>query len=477
MKKSFIKIISLLLIIGLNWTGLSAIGTTFAYFSDTGVSSINTFGMGSLDFSLRSGQGNFVPPEIASNMAPGQSVARDIYIKKQGSLQFKYKAHSEPVSGSCDSEFYDVLELRVWYNYYHTQNPAPPNYHQDRTMALKYNGLLKDFGTNPDDPDLRIPNGRPYFDNMFYGPDEHWLYFQITFPDVPGNYEITGKECTFKFVLDGWQTDLFSPSQGFSDTEEIYSTLVDTVFVEEELIDEEEELDSEEIVENEDETTETEDTQISGDEGDDQDQQDISSDSENEPPEDGEDVGGDVEGEEGVPGGDTGESAGEAEGDGNIGDEGEGHQDSGADEGTADEGVQEDAEGAGGEVGGEVIEGDVEDVAGESGGDESGEDVSEQDAGDIPEEGSVGESGDEQGLGVQEGDGGETPSAEGSPAVLPSDDGSGQGDSGEGGGSDSGDSGGDVGDSPSADSGEGPGDSGDAGDSGDSGDVGDSVSE
>jgi len=50
MKKSIIKIICFLIIIGLSWAGLSAIGRTFAYFNDNENSSENTFQAGTWDF-------------------------------------------------------------------------------------------------------------------------------------------------------------------------------------------------------------------------------------------------------------------------------------------------------------------------------------------------------------------------------------------------------------------------------------------
>ena len=156
-RKSILKIVVFLMIVVLNWMGISAIGRTFSYFSDTENSPGNSYQAGTLDFSLRSGQNNFVPAEKASNMKPGDSVARDIYIKKEGELSFKYNAVSEPVDGECDSELYDALQMKIYYNYY-TAAPSEPNYQENRTMVLKYNGPLKDFNLRDltNDPDLQI---------------------------------------------------------------------------------------------------------------------------------------------------------------------------------------------------------------------------------------------------------------------------------------------------------------------------------
>jgi len=220
MKKSISKIITLLTVFGFIQAGILGIGNTNAYFVDEEVSQGNNYSAGILDLSLRSGQGNFVPPEIANDMDPGESVARDIYIKKEGSLPFQYDARSEPISGSCDPEFYNLLELKVWYNWYDDIG---------KHMDLKYDGLLKDFDLITD-TDLQIPNSHSYYPNVFYGPDEHWFYFRVTYPsEAP---KLTGKQCEFKFVFKGWQTNLIDSSSGFYDTEEIYSTLIDSIFEE-----------------------------------------------------------------------------------------------------------------------------------------------------------------------------------------------------------------------------------------------------
>ena len=226
-KKSALKILIVLILIGLNWTWLLAVGRTFAYFNDTEDSDANTYQAGILDFSLRSGQSNFAPTETALNMKPGDTVSRDVYIKKEGSLPFKYTAVSEPVAGSCDLELYEALQLKVWYNYY-TATPTAPNYHEFRTMVPKYDGLLKDFdlrSLNPDDPDLQIPNSHNYFDNLFYGSDEHWFYASEIILPSEISAELQNKSCDFKFVFDAWQTDFTMNSGGFTDTESITSTI------------------------------------------------------------------------------------------------------------------------------------------------------------------------------------------------------------------------------------------------------------
>ncbi|MDP2939709.1 MAG: TasA family protein [Candidatus Omnitrophota bacterium] len=207
--------------------GMSILGGTNSYFNDTATVNGSIFQAGTLDLTVRSGQGNFVPQDKVSNMKPGDTVARDIYIKKEGDLPFKYNAKSEPVGGLCDTGLYNALQLKIWYNYY-TETPQQPNYNEHRIMTLKYDGLLKDFNLralSPDDLDLQIPNSHPYFNNIFYGPDEHWFYSSQIILPAAVSAELQNKTCQFKFVFNGWQINLPDSSSGFTDTEEILSTI------------------------------------------------------------------------------------------------------------------------------------------------------------------------------------------------------------------------------------------------------------
>jgi hypothetical protein len=63
MTKSFAKIISLLLIIGMNWSAISLIGGTDACFNDVEMSRNNILAVGILDFELSS-EDDF-SPEVA----------------------------------------------------------------------------------------------------------------------------------------------------------------------------------------------------------------------------------------------------------------------------------------------------------------------------------------------------------------------------------------------------------------------------
>ncbi len=212
----------------LGWIQIAGIKGTGAFYNDTETSSENSHQAGLLDFSLRSGQNNFVPGEKSGNMKPGDSVARDIYIKREDGLPLKYTASAEPVEDFCDLELYQALQLKVWYNWYDAEPGDPPNHLDHRHMDLKYNGLLKDFNLrvlDPDDPDLQIPNSHSHFDNIFYGLDEHWFYASEIILPSEVSLELQNKSCKFNFVFDGWQTNFSLPGQGFSDTESIDSTI------------------------------------------------------------------------------------------------------------------------------------------------------------------------------------------------------------------------------------------------------------
>ena len=106
MKKRFLKIIFLSLIISFIFWGLKNIGQTIAYLSDREVASGDSYQAGYLDLTLRSGQTNFVPAEQAENLKPGDSVARDIYLGKTAdSLDLKHRVSYQFISGDQDFPF------------------------------------------------------------------------------------------------------------------------------------------------------------------------------------------------------------------------------------------------------------------------------------------------------------------------------------------------------------------------------------
>ena len=216
-RNSIVKIISLLLIVGLNWTGISAVGQTLAYFNDTENSSGNIYSAGILDMTIRSGQSNFIPP--AENMKPGDSTARDIYVGKTAdSLPLKHRVSFEFIEG--DRELCDQLELKIWYDHFTCQG----SYEDCRDMRLTYNGKLSllDKYTHPD---FIIPHPDDKFDTDLSNGTEQWFYYSISLPnDTP--CEFHNKTCKFKFVYEAWQENVENyEDSGFTDVEEITNTI------------------------------------------------------------------------------------------------------------------------------------------------------------------------------------------------------------------------------------------------------------
>lgn len=180
MKKSLIKIVSFLIIISFNWFGFSRISETFANFSDTEISE-NVFSAGTLDFSLHSGQENFVPLQKTLNLKAGDEVNRVIQVRNEGSLSFQYTAYTEKIFG--DDDFCNALQLEAVLE-----------------GAEKYSGSLMDFNFSPIEISGRI---------------DTW-HFKVLLPE---NSNFQNEVCQINFVFNGRQT-------GFSDHEKIESYFV-----------------------------------------------------------------------------------------------------------------------------------------------------------------------------------------------------------------------------------------------------------
>lgn len=180
--KSLIKITVVFLIICLNWTGLSAIIETIAYFNDVESSPENSYSAGILDFSLEASSD--FPPICSTD---GQGAERTVSIINHGN-PFKYAASSSDFSGDICN--YVNLEANL--------DGGKP----------EYTGPLKDFNAG-------------IFE---FSEPENWV-FKLTFlPDLPESLQ--GQTCTFKFVFDGSQTQNDLPfGEGFTDTEEITSNI------------------------------------------------------------------------------------------------------------------------------------------------------------------------------------------------------------------------------------------------------------
>lgn len=173
MNKHISKMLCLLLVLGLNWTGLSAIGDTFAYFNDIENSEQNTLAAGTLDFRLTNQNiGGFVGME--NN---GEIFHTSVAIPESGSMPMQYFVYSNSASPVC-SEF----KVRVKQN-----------------EAEIFNGPLPDFFSAT---------------TTFFGT---WK-FEF---DLPVGVAVTqGNLCQANITFSAWREEIENPEEsGFFDIE------------------------------------------------------------------------------------------------------------------------------------------------------------------------------------------------------------------------------------------------------------------
>ncbi len=181
MKNSLVKIISLLIIIGLYWVGLSAIGRTFAYFNDTETSSENTYSAGTLDFSWHS------LVDFSPEVTPTASTSRSISLTNEGSLGFQYAGRTTNTSGTlCD---FLNLEAKL-------------------DGIIVYTGSLTSFNYNAGE---------------FSTSTDEWQFKVNLSSDDPS---LQNQTCNFDFVFDGTQIG----GAGFSDQEIISNTITSGIW-------------------------------------------------------------------------------------------------------------------------------------------------------------------------------------------------------------------------------------------------------
>jgi len=173
-KRLVLKLIALLTIANINWTWLSAVGSTLAYFNDTENSPVNSLSAGTLDFSL---SGNDFSPDVT----PSQNTLRTININNDGSLDFNYAIKSDNVSGDlCDG-----LNLSA------------------SLGAYNYTGPIGGFD---------------YFAGQFGTVGGNWQ-FEISL--INSDSSLQNKSCAFDFIFNGSQIG----GAGFSDIETISNTV------------------------------------------------------------------------------------------------------------------------------------------------------------------------------------------------------------------------------------------------------------
>ncbi|MCK4520490.1 lamin tail domain-containing protein [Candidatus Parcubacteria bacterium] len=179
-KTSIFRIVVLLMIIGLNWSGISAIGQTLAYFNDTEISGNTSITIGTLDFSLSS------PGDFSPLATPDQSANRSIDVINDGTLGFQYQVYASDFSG--DMDLCNALQLAA---------------NLDEGGA-EYSGSLTGFTYNAGE---------------FVEP-ENWEFI-VSLPS-DASPDLENKTCNFKFIFNGVQ---LGNCAGFMDIEEIENTI------------------------------------------------------------------------------------------------------------------------------------------------------------------------------------------------------------------------------------------------------------
>jgi len=187
MYNSLKKIFTVFLITGLNWTGLSAVGSTLAMFNDVENSSQNVLEAGVIDFTLT--DNGFDPLEPSLSMGPGDLARKIVDIVPDVlSNPFQYYASSTNFSG--DEDFCRALNV-----------------------------------------DLKFDDGTKYGGDTFYSASlsalqttattslDSWMY---EFGTGASNFQ--NRVCEFDVDYNAWQTRHNYPTYeqgGFSDTEKV----------------------------------------------------------------------------------------------------------------------------------------------------------------------------------------------------------------------------------------------------------------
>ena len=181
-KKSVFKILALLMVVGISWTGFSTVGNTVSFFSDTEISANNIYAAGTLDFSIPSA------PDFSPDITPAQNTLKTININNDGNLNFKYKVSAKDLNG----DLCDYLNLEA---------------------------NLDGDGVECTDTALNSFDCGPF---LFAAPEE-WLFNATLSSGVPDSLQ--GAVCNFKLTFEGWQEDSSYGAGGFTDTEEVENTI------------------------------------------------------------------------------------------------------------------------------------------------------------------------------------------------------------------------------------------------------------
>ncbi len=185
-KKYTAKGIVLLLMVGMNWAGISAVGTVLAYYFDLETASGSVFAAGGLDFSLS--DSGWMPPADADDLGAGATVSRMVRIEDvvaSSSVPFQYVANMEQTGG--DLPYCKKLQLDA-------QLEGISVYQGN---LLDFNFATTTFATSTSDEwqlAVSLPAGT-----------------QLPVPVF----------CNFEYVVDGWQVPFASSTNGFHDEERL----------------------------------------------------------------------------------------------------------------------------------------------------------------------------------------------------------------------------------------------------------------
>jgi hypothetical protein len=193
-KKSFFRIVSFVLIVLLNWTGISAVAmasneASFNFY-DAENANENIFSASTLYLSLA--DSGWQPVAAQDGLTPGDSVLKEINISNSGSLPFLYSVAITDTYG--DNNLCSVLEFEVKLN-----------------GIEVYNGNLADF--------IPTTSGLASVGSDF------WNFAINLPPSVSENLQ--DKKCGFQFVFSAWQDNSSGSLEGFSD-QKVISNEVDS---------------------------------------------------------------------------------------------------------------------------------------------------------------------------------------------------------------------------------------------------------
>ena len=178
-KQMSLKLLALTLIVGLNATGLLAIGETVCHFNDTETSSENIFQAATLDFRLTNMEEN----EYIGVEADGELKFTTVAIQEVDSLDIQYEIKTEKIGG--DDDFCSGINLIA-----------------KKNGMTEYSGNILSFAVAT---------------STEFGTWE----FELDAPPSPGNFA-HGDKCKVDFVFNGWREDVADSLQsGFDDEERI----------------------------------------------------------------------------------------------------------------------------------------------------------------------------------------------------------------------------------------------------------------